>query len=984
MSSETCNSKVELEMLASGMAKQHEQYQDALQELVDNSVSAIVSDETYFSDRDDRIEILISIIRDEDTVRTIVADNGPGIKRAHLREEVFRTGNKEISDGILNNVGWGLKASIAWFEQTLKQEGIDNADHWFDLITQTTGSDLIQVSGPITGDLPLTEGSPTKWTEGVDLEPLTVPELDYGTRVQVSCSRTQFDTDVWPAAASLEKKAQTLREEFGVKFRELLDARDDNQIYIYYHDRESGESDLLEVVPLFPEYADEKETDEEFGHDEFSIDDEDGNTFTIEYERGTLDYESMQDEVRDEHPGLLTSSGRFRTRYRPSQKNQGVDIYANGRVLMTSVFTDLFDLERNNEYNYFGGRVKIVPDDPAVEVPTDNKKTRIDTNSTLWTGLQETLSQEQYQPQGKDYHSKEEASNSSASTSRTGSESESEESTPPESDASSLLIDSEDELYAFHHSDAREIEAIFQQAGLDPTGEGIIDVTITSPPYFDLKNYGYDDEQQVGPGDSYDQYLEQLREIFSQVYSYTADTGMLWVVVNSFKQDNHFVHLPADIANIAQNLPGYDQCTNCSTDELTVPLVLNKKKGRLECENCEFEPDSRANSWRLQEIVVWNKNRALPYSEAGKFRNVFEYILGFSKTEKFTFDLESIRIPDPAQFKGWWVDYPERYHPLGKMPENIWEFTTPSQGAFGELSESLDHPAPFPPKLVERLLNLTTEPGDTVLDPFAGSGMVLAQANAMDRKPIGFEMNEEYIQNYKQLEQDILDSNYKSNAEGQQKLANIIGGLRQIKQARELLREVASRQNIESPAALDIDAVFSIQHGLDPTVMNSQSFIDASLFVVVEESMTPRRAAQLETLLHEVLSADVCSGYGIDITLSVVTPSDVQEIADHDEISRLQEELRVYTEGRHYVYDFETSLEEWRQNAVITNEWQETHREQEPPIVSNVKLEVHNPRRSSEDATQPSNDELVHKVSVSGIDDQMTWVWEPSAESGAD
>ena len=53
MSSETCESAVELEMLASGMAKQHETYLDALQELIDNSVAASVDDESYFENPDE-------------------------------------------------------------------------------------------------------------------------------------------------------------------------------------------------------------------------------------------------------------------------------------------------------------------------------------------------------------------------------------------------------------------------------------------------------------------------------------------------------------------------------------------------------------------------------------------------------------------------------------------------------------------------------------------------------------------------------------------------------------------------------------------------------------------------------------------------------------------------------------------------------------------------------------------------------------------
>jgi len=80
--------------------------------------------------------------------------------------------------------------------------------------------------------------------------------------------------------------------------------------------------------------------------------------YRVEYESGTLDIDAMTDCAKEECPGLLTQSGKFRYRYRPSQNRQGIDIYANGRVLMTSVFEDVFDLTRNNQYNYFGGHSK--------------------------------------------------------------------------------------------------------------------------------------------------------------------------------------------------------------------------------------------------------------------------------------------------------------------------------------------------------------------------------------------------------------------------------------------------------------------------------------------------------------------------------------------------------------------------------------------------------------------------------------------------
>jgi len=175
MSSETCESAVELEMLASGMAKQHETYLDALQELIDNSVAASVDDESYFENPDEQVTISLTFVRGEDTVTTYISDNGPGITHEQLQNHVFRTGNKEISDGILNNVGWGLKASLAWFEESLKQRELQNDTNQFTLVTQTNTSDCLRVDGPITGDLPISSGSDNDWEIGV---PDNISELN--------------------------------------------------------------------------------------------------------------------------------------------------------------------------------------------------------------------------------------------------------------------------------------------------------------------------------------------------------------------------------------------------------------------------------------------------------------------------------------------------------------------------------------------------------------------------------------------------------------------------------------------------------------------------------------------------------------------------------------------------------------------------------------------------------------------------------------
>ncbi|KAF6586438.1 site-specific DNA-methyltransferase, partial [Paenibacillus sp. EKM208P] len=69
----------------------------------------------------------------------------------------------------------------------------------------------------------------------------------------------------------------------------------------------------------------------------------------------------------------------------------------------------------------------------------------------------------------------------------------------------------------------------------------------------------------------------------------------------------------------------------------------------------------------------------------------------------------------------WWIDYPERYNPEGKVPENIWEFPIPTQGSWGNKidfgEEEFRHACPFPPEMMARLILLSSDKNDVVLDP---------------------------------------------------------------------------------------------------------------------------------------------------------------------------------------------------------------------------------------------------------------------------
>ena len=97
----------------------------------------------------------------------------------------------------------------------------------------------------------------------------------------------------------------------------------------------------------------------------------------------------------------------------------------------------------------------------------------------------------------------------------------------------------------------------------------------------------------------------------------------------------------------------------------------------------------------------------------------------------------------PSDLEQWWVRYPERYNPRGKAPTNVWPIPIPVQGSWA--NTKVQHACPLPPDLVERMLLISTDKGDVVLDPFAGSGVVIAEAARIGRRSLGFELVGDHI-----------------------------------------------------------------------------------------------------------------------------------------------------------------------------------------------------------------------------------------------
>jgi hypothetical protein len=114
------------------------------------------------------------------------------------------------------------------------------------------------------------------------------------------------------------------------------------------------------------------------------------------------------------------------------------------------------------------------------------------------------------------------------------------------------------------------------------------------------------------------------------------------------------------------------------------------------------------------------------------------------------------RVRDVAGLQDWWQRYPERYSPSGAAPTNVWQIPIPRQGSWG--NGIIEHRCPLPDELVRRILELSTDRGDTVCDPFAGVGTVLAVAEALDRRSVGVELVDTFAEQfYASVLPDTLD-----------------------------------------------------------------------------------------------------------------------------------------------------------------------------------------------------------------------------------
>ena len=145
---------------------------------------------------------------------------------------------------------------------------------------------------------------------------------------------------------------------------------------------------------------------------------------------------------------------------------------------------------------------------------------------------------------------------------------------------------------------------------------------------------------------------------------------------------------------------------------------------------------------RLRNRIIWHFGNGLHASK--RFSGRYETILWFTKSDKYIFDLDPIRVPQK---------YPQKRHfkgpkkgelsgnPLGKNPSDIWDIPNVKANHI----EKTEHPCQFPVELIERLVLSMTCENDWVFDPFMGVGSTAIASLIHNRKVIGAEIMSEYV-----------------------------------------------------------------------------------------------------------------------------------------------------------------------------------------------------------------------------------------------
>jgi len=250
--------------------------------------------------------------------------------------------------------------------------------------------------------------------------------------------------------------------------------------------------------------------------------------------------------------------------------------------------------------------------------------------------------------------------------------------------------------HRLHRGDARELDFI---------SDSSVHLIVTSPPYWNLKEYR-DSSGQMGHIDGYGEFVAQLNRVWRHCYRALVPGGRLVCVVGDVclsRRKNGGEHTVVPLHASIQV-----ECRQLGFSNLA-PIIWYK------IANAKYEADGNGGGFLGK-----------PYEPNAVIKNDIEFILMERKPGGYrspSLQTRVLSVISGEQHKSWF--------------QQIWSGVT---GA-----STRNHPAPYPLELAERLIRMFSFVGDTVLDPFLGTGTTALAAAKWGRNSIGVEVDHHYL-----------------------------------------------------------------------------------------------------------------------------------------------------------------------------------------------------------------------------------------------
>jgi DNA modification methylase len=281
-----------------------------------------------------------------------------------------------------------------------------------------------------------------------------------------------------------------------------------------------------------------------------------------------------------------------------------------------------------------------------------------------------------------------------------------------------------------------------------------VQMCVTSPPYWGLRDYGH--PQQIGLEPTVQGYVNTIVGVFRLVRELLADDGTLWLNMGDCYADSwgaqsreHAGKHGPNISALSANQVKASQIRNGTGSLCRTPGLKPKD---LVMMPARVALALQADGWWLRQEIVWSKPNPMPESVTDRCTKAHEYLFLLAKSEWYYFDAAAIASEGSNRVSGNCVAIKgaeddkmrTRVGLLAQCKVAREKINRRSVWTIATQPYSEAHFAVMPPALIEPCILAGSRVGDTVLDPFLGSGTVGEVAQRLGRKWIGCDLQEAY------------------------------------------------------------------------------------------------------------------------------------------------------------------------------------------------------------------------------------------------